>query len=227
MLRNDAAQSRVSTRAILIGVILFNVVAVGASEVQRRSLTYRIEELILRQDKARKDEAVRIENEIADQGRRVADMQSALGALHVLTRDGRFASTADIESAIVQRLTEGKRMIIRFDSNALETRDGTGAILCGPEAAGGYLGAFVAGEEYTISYDKSSHRWTGLGPAQSMARDQATGKCTNFKNVYGPKELHKIVTPADGLILWGAPLKLDGLDISLDGKKIARVVWVD
>jgi hypothetical protein len=227
MLRNNAVQARISTRAILIGAVLFNVIAVGFSEVQRRGLTYRIEEVILKQDKVRKDETVRIENEIADQGRRVAEMRSAIGALPVLIKDGRFASTPDVEAAIAQRLTEGNSIIIRFDNNTLETRDGAGAILCGPEAASGYLGAFVAGEEYTISYDKLSHQWTGSGPAQSMARDQATGKCTNFKNVYGPKELHKIVTPADALILWGASLKLNGLDISLEDKKVGRVVWVD
>ena len=227
MLRNNAAQARISTRAILIGAIIFNVIAVGASEVQRRGLTYRIEELILKQDKARSDETMRIEKGIADQGRRVADMQSAIGALRVLIKDGRFASTSDIETAIAQRLTDGSSITIRFDNSALETRDGTGAILCGPEAASGYLGAFVAGEEYTISYDKSSQQWTGFGPAQSMARDKATGKCTNLKNVYGPKDLHKTVTPADALILWGATLKLNGLDISFEDKKVGRVVWVN
>lgn len=207
MAGDKSAKAFISTRTILIGAVLLNLVAIGLSEVQRRNLTYRIEK------------------EIVGQGQRIAEMQAAMGALSVLTKDGRFATPRDIQTAIGQRLADGRSIVIRFDDSPLEARDSAGVIPCGPEVKSGYLGGIVAGEEYAISYDRSSHLWTGSGPAQSAVRDAATGKCGRVSSAYGPEQLKKIVTPTEALILWGASFKLDGLDVLSGDKKVGRVIW--
>ena len=77
-------------------------------------------------------------------------------------------------------------------------------------------------ELVTINKTRSGQ---GLGPLKT--RDRETAKCTNLAAVYGPKELHAAVAPVGVLVLWGTKLKLDGLDILLDGRQVGRVVWVE
>lgn len=208
-----------STRALVLYALAFNVVVVVLAEVQRRALVYRIEEMIERQDNVRKDEALRLQANIAEQGKRLAEMRSAVGALQVLTKNGRFASAEDAKKAILNRLDDGKKIIIHFDDNELEDRDSSGAILCGPEAERGYLGVFIAGADYVVSYDAQKHEWFGSGPAQNRP------KCLNLKSEFGPKELRAVVTPQDAIVLWGGRFDLRGLDLYLSGQKVGRVVW--
>lgn len=223
----QSSQAWISTRTLLICALLFSVIAIGLSEVQRRSLVYRIESLISRQEEARRSETARLEVNLLDQGKRLAELQSSIGALPLLIKDGHFASRQEIQVAIGKRLIEGKTIVFRFDESSLETRDAAGAILCGPEAESGYLGVFVAGEQYRVSYDRVTHRWTGSGPAQTRPRSKESTDCPHFSATYGPKELGQAVDPADTLILWGASLKLDGLDILLDGRRVGRIVWTN
>lgn len=210
------SQAWISTRALLVCALIFNVAAIGLSEVQRRGLVYRIESLISRQEEARKEDSTRL-----------ADLQSSVGALQVLIKDGHFASRQEIQTAIGTRLIDGRTVVLRFDDSNLETRDTAGAILCGPEAESGYLGVFVAGEQYRVSYDHIAHRWTGSGPAQTRLRSKESISCPLLSATYGPKELGQAVDPADILILWGTSLKLDGLDLWLDRRRVGRIIWVD
>jgi len=216
MPRTKPTPIRLSTRAILIGALLFNLVAIGLSEVQRRTLVHHTEGLISD-----------LGQNIRDQGKHLATMNDSIGALSVLIKDGHFASKQEINARIEQLLVQGKSVVIRFDDSKLEWRDAQGAIQCGPEASQSFLGIFVAGEEYRISYDKQNQKWTGAGPAQNGTRDRETAKCANLVAAYGPKELHATVAPAGVLVLWGTKLKLDGLDITLDGRDVGRVVWVE
>ena len=204
-----------STRALLCYALAFNVVVVVLAEVQRRSLVYRIEEMVERQDDGRKDEARRIHAEIGEQGKRLAEMQSAA---QVLTKNGRFASSQDVEAAIVRKLEEGKQIIIRFDDSDLENRDSSGAVLCGPEAENGYLGVFIAGAEYTVNYERQTHQWIGTGPVQSRP------SCRGQSSPFGPKELGAEVSPHEAIVLWGGRFKLRGLDVYLSDQKVGRVV---
>jgi len=199
-----------------MGVLLFNLIAIGLSEVQRRALIYRTENLISG-----------LERNLSIQGKHLASMNASVGGLSILIQNGHFASRQEIETRIEQSLIEGKSLVVRFDDSKLEWRDADGAIRCGPEASQSFLGIFVAGEEYRISYDKQNQKWTGAGPAQNGTRDRETAKCTNLAAVYGPKELHAAVAPVGVLVLWGTKLKLDGLDILLDGRQVGRVVWVE
>ncbi len=207
--------------------LAFIVVALCLAEVQRRSLVNDIGEFIQRQGQAYRDEAERIRAEVSEQGKLIAEMQSAVGALRVLTKDGRFSSSEDVGHAIDNRLQEGKKIVIRFDSSNLESRDPKGAILCGPDAENGYLGVFVAGEEYAIRFDSATHQWIGSGPAQNKTYDGTTSSCMIQTAAYGPAELHEIVLPGGILVLWGARLKMSGLQVFLSGHKVGRVVWVD
>lgn len=221
-----SSQVWISTRTLLVCTLLFSIIAIGLSEVQRRSLVYRIEALISRQEDARRSATARLEANLADQGKRLAELQSSIGALPILIKDGHFASRRELQTAIGRRLLDGKTVVFRFDDSNLETRDAAGAILCGPEAEGGYLGVFVAGEQYRVSYDRVTQRWTGSGPAQSRSRSKDSTNCPHFGATYGPKELGQTVDPTDALILWGATLKLDGLNLFLDGRRVGRIVWV-
>lgn len=205
----------ISTRTLLVCTLLFCVIAIGLSEVQRRSLIYRIESLISRQEDARKVDSAKL-----------ADLQSSVGALQILIKDGHFASRQELQAAIERRLIDGKTVVLRFDDSDLETRDASGAILCGPLAETGYLGVFIAGERYTVSYDHLARRWTASGPAQSGSRDKNSASCQQLSAAYGPKELGRAVDPKGALVLWGALLKLDGLDVLLDGRRVGRIVWV-
>lgn len=227
MLSNQSAQSWISTRALLIGALLFSVIAIGLSEVQRRSLVYRIENLIFAQEKTRQAEIVRLEASLADQGKRLTDLQLSIGALQILIKNDHFASKDEIQSAIGKRLIDGKNVILRFDDSDRETRNSAGAILCGAEAEGGYLGVFVAGEQYTVSYDHLTHRWTGSGPAQNRSNTNDSTSCLRVSATYGPKELGQAVEPVGALVLWGALLQLDGLDLLLNGQRVGRIVWVN
>jgi len=213
--------AQISTRTILVVAILLNVVAIGLSEVQRRSLTYRIENLIVRHESVRQTEANRAQANLNEQEKRLADLQSAINALQIFIKDGRFASRQDIEKAIEQRLNAGKNIIIRFDQSDKETRDNNGAILCGPQAETGYLGVFIAGFEYVVSYDSRKHEWKGAGPVQSRPR------CRAQTEVFGPKELREEVSPKDAIVLWGARFKLQGLDVYLAEQKVGQVAWAD
>lgn len=221
------SQAWISTRTLLVGTLLFSVIAIGLSEVQRRSLVSRIESLISRQEEARRGETARLEANLVDQGKRLADLQSSIGALPLLIKDGHFASRQEIQTAIGKRLIDGKTIVLRFDDSNLESRDAAGAILCGPEAESGYLGVFVAGEEYRVSYDRVTHRWTGSGPAQNKSRSSESTGCPYFSATYGPKDLGQAVDPTEALVLWGTSLKLNGLDLLLDGRRVGRIVWVD
>lgn len=216
MSRTKPTPVRISTRAILIGVLLFNFIAIGLSEVQRRALISHTESLISR-----------LERDLSVQGKHLASMNASVGALGILIQNGHFASKREIETRIEQSLIEGKSVVIRFDASKLEWRDGDGAIRCGPEASQSFLGIFVAGEEYKISFDKQSRRWMGAGPAQNSTRDPETAKCANLVATYGPQELGAPVAPLGVLVLWGTKLKLDGLDVLLDGRRVGRIVWVE
>lgn len=223
----QSSQAWISTRTLLICALLFSVIAIGLSEVQRRSLVYRIESLISRQEEARRSETARLEANLVDQGKRLADMQSSIGALPLLIKDGHFASRQEIKAAIGKRLIEGKTIVFRFDESSLETRDAAGAILCGPEAENGYLGVFVAGEQYRVSYDRVTHRWIGSGPVQNRPRGNNSTGCAEYSAAFGPTEMGRVTDPGDNLVLWGALFKLDGLDISLDGRRVGRIIWMN
>ena len=216
MPRTKPMPIRISTRAILISVLLFNFIAIGLSEVQRRALIYRTQNLISG-----------LERTLSVQGKHLASMNASVGALSILIQNGHFASKQEIETRIEQSLVEGKSVVIRFDDSKLEWRDADGAIRCGLEASQSFLGIFVAGEEYRISYDKQNQKWTGAGPAQNSTRDRETAKCTNLVAAYGPKELQAAVAPAGVLVLWGTKLKLDGLDIAIGDRHVGRIVWVE
>lgn len=216
MSSKQSSQARISTRTLLVCTLLFSIIAIGLSEVQRRSLVYRMEGLISRQEELRKSDSANL-----------ADLQSSVAALQILIKDGHFASKQEIQAAIAKRLIDGKTIIFRFDESNLETRDTAGAILCGPEAESGYLGVFVAGEQYRVSYDRVTRRWTGSGPAQTRSRSKESTGCPHFSATYGPKELGQAVDPTDILILWGASLKLDGLDLLLDGRPVGRIIWTN
>lgn len=216
MPRTKPTPIRISTRTILIGALLFNFVAIGLSEVQRRALIHRTESLISG-----------LERNLSVQGKHLASMNASVGALSILIQNGHFASKQEIETRIEQSLIEGKSVVIRFHDSTQEWRDADGAIRCGPEASQSFLGIFVAGEEYRISYDKQNQKWTGAGPAQNGTRDSETAKCANLVATYGPKELQAAVAPVGALVLWGTKLKLDGLDILLEGRPVGRVVWVE
>jgi hypothetical protein len=223
----QSPQAWISTRTLLVCALLFSVIAIGLSEVQRRSLVYRIESLISRQEETRKSEAASLETNLVDQGKRLADLQLSIDALQLLIKDGHFASRQEIQTAIGKRLIGGKTIVFRFDENDRETRDAAGAILCGPEAESGYLGVFIAGEQYRVSYDYVTHRWTGSGPAQTRSRSKESAGCPHVSATYGPKELGRAVDPTDILVLWGTSFKLDGLDLLLGGRRVGRVVWVN
>lgn len=227
MLTKRPVQSRIRTRTILIGVFLFVVIAICSSEVQRRSLIYRIQNMISQQEEARKAETASFQTNLVDQRKRLADLQSSVGALQLLVKDGHFASRQEIQSAIGKRLIDGKSIILRFNDSEFETRDGGGAILCGPEAEGGHLGVFVAGQQYTISYDHITHQWTGSGPVRSKPNNKDSTSCLQNVGTYGPKEMGKSIDPDRALVLWGAQLKLDGLDLLLEGRRVGRIVWVN
>lgn len=211
-----SSQVWISTRTLLVCTLLFSIVAIGLSEVQRRSLVYRIEGLISRQEEARKADSANL-----------ANLQSSVGALQVLLKDGNFASRQELQSAIGRRLIDGKTVVVRFDDSDRETRDAAGAILCGPEAESGYLGVFVAGEKYRVSYDRLTHRWTAAGPVQNGSREKSSASCQQQSAAYGPKELGHAVDPNGVLVLWGALFNLDGLDVLKDGQRVGRIVWVN
>lgn len=216
MPRTKPTPIRISTRTILIGALLFNFVAIGLSEVQRRALIHRTESLISG-----------LERNLSVQGKHLASMNASVGALSILIQNGHFASKQEIETRIEQSLIEGKSVIIRFHDSTQEWRDADGAIRCGPEANRSFLGIFIAGEEYRISYDVQNQQWTGTGPAQNSTRDRETAKCANVVAAYTPKELHTVVAPVGVLVLWGTKMRLDGLDITLDGSRVGRIVWVE
>lgn len=162
MPRTKPIPIRISTRAILIGVLLFNFIAIGLSEVQRRALIYRTQNLISG-----------LERTLSVQGKHLASMNASVGALSILIQNGHFASKQEIETRIEQSLVEGKSVVIRFDDSKLEWRDADGAIRCGLEASQSFLGIFVAGEEYRISYDKQNQKWTGAGPTPIRGQSSA------------------------------------------------------
>lgn len=210
-----------STRALLIYALAFFFVAVALAEVQRRALVFHIAELIERQDRGRKSEIGQLQEALTDQSRRIAEMHSAVGVLQVLTKYGRFASDEDVKWSILDRLKRGKKIIIHFDDSELENRDAAGNILCGPETASGYLGVFVAGADYVVSYNAQNHQWSGVGPAQNRP------KCLTLDSEFGPKELRTVVTPQEAIVLWGGRFDLRGLNVYLSDQKVGRVAWVE
>ena len=222
-----SSQVWISTRTLLVCTLLFSIIAMGLSEVQRRSLVYRIENLVSRQEEARRSETARLEANLVDQEKRLADLQSSIGALPLLIKDGHFASRQEIQAAIGKRLIDGKTIVFRFDDSNLESRDASGAILCGPEAESGYLGVFVAGEQYRVSYDRVTHRWTGSGPVQDRPRGKSSTSCQEFSATFGPTEMGRVTDPSNDLVLWGALFKLDGLDVLLGGRRVGRIIWTN
>jgi len=223
--------ARISTRAILTGAVLFNVVAIGLSEVQRRGLIYRAEEMMIRLDQNRNHETVaqlaRLQKTVDELDKQIKDVSLSVASLRIIANVALNVDKAKLATRVADRLNDGRPVVILFDDNAREDRDQNGHIRCGPSTQNGYLGAFVAGGQYTVSYNRLTHQWTGSGPAQSRSSGKDSGSCLQETAIYGPKELGKTITPADAVVLWGAQFKLDGLALLLDGHPVGRVVWGD
>lgn len=122
---------------------------------------------------------------------------------------------------VVNAITTGKPVVIQFDDNPAEDRDRNGRIACGPDAANGYLGVFIAGQQYRLTYDAAARSWTTSGPYQNIP------SCARYTDTYGPAKLGAIkARPEDGdLILWGAAMTFDAnLDVLNAAKrKVGRI----
>jgi hypothetical protein len=105
----------------------------------------------------------------------------------------------------VNALISGRVMIVRLYDNPGEDRDNNGLIACGPDAAKGYLGALIAGEQYEIVYLSGARSWTTTGPYQVLRT------CGRYSETYGPAKLGATkAQPENGdLVLWGAVMMFD------------------
>ncbi len=157
---------------------------------------------------------------------RIAGPISILGlsffcTLQVLDFVGNRATTdAESPSAtfldVVNALNAGHAIIVQFDDNPAEDRDENGLIVCGPQAANGYLGALIAGERYELVYVSAKRSWTTSGPYQILRN------CGRYSETYGPAQLGSTkARPEDGdLILWGAAMTFDAkLDVYDSAKR--------
>lgn len=224
-------QAPISTRTILVGVLIFNVVAIALSEVQRRSLVDRTEQTAINLVQSRNREAAlemdRLQKVVNDLNSQMKAITWSAASLRIVAGNSLPIDKRKLEAQIVDRLNSGKAVVVLFEDDAREDRDKDGRIRCGAGTEAGYLGAFVAGERYTIAYDRNTGEWTGTGAAQTLGFDPASQTCKSSTSVYGRKELKADVQPGKNLVLWGAQFQLDGLDVMRGGQKVGSVAWFD
>ena len=188
------------TRRILIALVVFNIVALGLSEIQRRSLVKRIYEIGKAQDL------------------RIDELHKSMDLLRILAEKPSPDAKKQIEAIIATRLISGRKIGVIFYSGA----DVPSRSPCGKSASNSPLDAFLPAQTYEVSYDATTHKWTGSGPNRHLAGRDDT--CKTLVAVYGPKELLADVTPDQGVVsLWGAPFTLDGDSLLWKGRAIGRV----
>jgi hypothetical protein len=125
---------------------------------------------------------------------------------------------------LVDTLKSGKAIYLRFDDGP-EEREPDGRISCGPQAAKGFLGAFVAGQSYEITYEAATHTWNGFGPNQNADYDPKTATCAGQFSSYSAARLGRAIRPEDNeLVLWGSEFKFDSsLSVLASGKRVGRL----
>lgn len=273
MLRSGPARRRISSRTILIALLVFNFLALALAEVQRRALVQKTQQAseeserkllsFVRDHQKRREEfenaiatfvrdqtkirqeveasvtalsklgqdpsrVERIETVVSRLNQRILDMQRSVGMLQVLVGDNANIDRKQLEARVIQRLNDGKEIVLHFDGSDDEDRDTDGKIRCGPEAANGYLGVFIATEAYSVRYDKETHTWTASGPVQSFPYDPATGNCRSQTSGFSADELREKIRPDDNeLVLWGARFRFDGLNVYYIDRKVGYVTWFD
>lgn len=202
----------VSTRIVLVGLVVFNVVAIGLSEVQRRALVDDFKQQALSSDRLLGDLLDRV---IVLQAR----LQMTLSAVDRETQRG------SLQAAVAALLNAGRSVTVKLDTSSSESFGNDGRIICGAAAATGYLGNFIAGQEYAVRYDRNSSRWTVTGPHQGEVFDDRTGTCRVKTYTYGSESGVKRGAPETGVIsLWGIDFSLRGLDLILHEAKVGQVV---
>jgi hypothetical protein len=202
----------VSARVVLVGLIVFNVVAVGLSEVQRRALADGFKQQALSSDRLLGDVLDRV---IVLQAR----LQATSSAADIETQ------SKGLEAAVAALLNAGRSVTVRLDRNGSENLGKDGRIICGAAAATGYLGNFIAGQEYVVRYDRSSRRWTVTGPNQGEVFDDRTGTCWVKTYTYGSENVGETKGAETGVMsLWGVDFSLRGLDLVLHEAKVGQVL---
>ena len=152
-------------------------------------------------------------------------------ALHVMNKPSDLVANKGGKEAafhaIVEQARAGRSIFVRFDDNPKEDREPSGAIRCSDKAADGYLGIFIAGGVYQITYSEKAGSWTVSGPDQRNPLDGATGQCGAQASMHSAADLKpRQPRPEKGeLALWGVPFSFDAQLSVFDstGAKVGRV----
>jgi len=199
---------------VLVGLIVFNVVGIGLSEVQRRHLA-----------QASRDQLAESARAIAEMNKRLLLMQAELRSRPQQGAEGFRLGERDAAATL---LNAGMTITVRFDDNPSEAVGRDATVSCGSDALSSYLGIFIAGQSYKVSFEPSTQRWRTSGPSQLLEYDRLAKTCALFTATYGPAELREKILPESGtLVLWGSRFQLEGKFVMRNGVKVGEVVGLD
>jgi len=196
---------------VLIGLVIFNVIGIGLSEVQR----WKLARASLEQFTTSTDAVTFLTKQLAVV---TAELRSQRG------RDIPIDWDAERRAAAIL-LNAKATLLLRFDDNASESKGPDSRVLCGPDVRDSYLGIFVAGEIYKVSFDKSAQRWRGTGPSQMLKYDPITRTCSPLTMELGPADIQGAIQPeSEKIVLWGSIFQVDGKSIKLEGAKVGELI---
>lgn len=199
------------TLKVLVGLVIFNVIGIGLSEVQR----WKLARSSLEQFTISTDAIAFLTKQLAVV---TAELRAQRGQDRPVDWDGERSAAAVL-------LNAKATLLVRFDDSVNELKGADSRVLCGPEAQNSYLGIFVAGEIYKVSFDKSAQRWRGTGPSQMFGYDPITKTCSPLTMELGPADTQGAIKPeSEKLVIWGAVFQVDGKALKLGGAKVGELI---